>query len=104
MSRYRTPLRYPGGKQKLASFVLELLEENDLTGGHYVEPYAGGAGVALELLLDNRVSHVHLNDSSVQIYSFWRAVVAHTEELCRLIARASLTVEEWKKQREILRN
>jgi DNA adenine methylase len=104
MSRYRTPLRYPGGKQKLASFILELLEENDITGGHYVEPYAGGAGVAWELLLDNRVSHVHLNDSSVQIYAFWRSVVARTEELCRLISRASLTVEEWRRQREILRS
>lgn len=104
MSRSRTPLRYPGGKQRLAPFIFELLIENDLVGGHYVEPYAGGAGVALELLLDNKVSHIHINDSSVQLYSFWQAVLFHTEDLCRLISRASLNIEEWKKRREIVRS
>lgn len=103
MSRYRTPLRYPGGKQRLAPFILELLSENGLVGGHYVEPYAGGAGVALELLLDNIVSHIHINDSSIQIYSFWEAVLSHTENLCRLISRASLDIDEWKRRREVVR-
>lgn len=104
MSQHRTPLRYPGGKQRLAPFILELLIENSLLGGHYVEPYAGGAGVALELLLDNRVNHVHLNDSSVPIYAFWNSVISCPEELCRRISGASLTVEEWKKRREIVQN
>jgi len=104
MSQHRTPLRYPGGKQRLAPFILELLQENEGVGGHYVEPYAGGAGVAWELLLNNRVSHVHLNDSSVPIYAFWKSVIFHTEELCRRIASASLTVDEWKMRRDIVRN
>lgn len=104
MSRHRTPLRYPGGKQRLAPFIKELLGENGGIGGHYVEPYAGGAGVAWELLLNNQVSHVHLNDSAVPIYAFWKAVIFHTEDLCRRIASASLTVDEWKKRREIVRN
>ncbi len=103
MSRYRTPLRYPGGKQKLAAFILEILEANGLVGGHYVEPYAGGAGVALELLLENKVSKIHLNDSSLPIYAFWRSVLSKPEELCRLVASASLTVEEWKHRRDIVR-
>lgn len=102
MSNFRTPLRYPGGKQRLTPFILELLTENGMVGGHYVEPYAGGAGVAMELLLDNNVSHVHLNDSSVQIYAFWNSVLSRTEEFCRLISTASLDVDEWKKRREIV--
>lgn len=103
MSRYRTPLRYPGGKQKLTPFILEILRANDLIGGHYVEPYAGGAGVAMELLLDNQISKVHLNDSSLQIYAFWRSVLSKPDELCRMISTASLTVDEWKLRREIVR-
>lgn len=103
MSRYRTPLRYPGGKQKLAPFVLEILQANDLVGGHYVEPYAGGAGVGLELLMDNHVKKIHLNDSSFPVYAFWRSVQKNPEELCRMIATASLTVAEWKVRREIVR-
>ena len=104
MSQHRTPLRYPGGKQKLAPFIFELLVENQLEGGHYVEPYAGGAGVAFELLLNRRVKHIHLNDSSFPIYAFWNSVLSHTEKFCRRIASASLTIEEWKKRRDIIRN
>lgn len=102
MSRYRTPLRYPGGKQKLAPFIWEVLEANRLCGGHYAEPYAGGAGVAMELLLEGRVAHVHLNDSSRAIYAFWHSVLHQTQALCRRIKAASLTVTEWRRQKEIL--
>lgn len=103
MSTHRTPLRYPGGKQRLAPFVAEVLAANDYTGGDYAEPYAGGAGVACELLLDNKVARVHLNDKSPAVYAFWRAILTKTEEFCRLISCASLTVEEWRRQREILK-
>jgi DNA adenine methylase len=104
MGRYRTPLRYPGGKQRLAPFIAELLIHNDLVGGHYVEPYAGGAGVALELLLDGMVSHIHLNDSALPIYAFWRSVVLHPDEMCRRIASASLNVAEWRRRREVVKD
>lgn len=104
MGTYRTPLRYPGGKQRIWRFIEEILAENDLTGGHYVEPYAGGAGVGMELLLAGKVSRVHLNDACIAVYSFWYAVLHEPERMCRRISRASLTVEEWKKQREIFRN
>ena len=101
MSRYKTPLRYPGGKQKLAPFISELIEENGLFGGHYVEPYAGGGGVAIELLLGGQVSRIHLNDSCKGVYAFWRSVLSNTDELCARISRASLTVEEWRRQQQI---
>jgi DNA adenine methylase len=102
MSNYKTPLRYPGGKQKLAPFIREVIEANSLAGGHYAEPYAGGAGVAMELLLNGSVSHVHLNDSSKAIYAFWYSILNHTRAFCRRVASASLTVVEWRRQKEIL--
>jgi len=104
MSRYGTPLRYPGGKQKLAPFFLELLDANGLLGGDYVEPYAGGAGVAIQLLLGRHAARIHLNDSSYPVYAFWRAVVNFPDQMCRRIASASLTVEQWKKHREVVRD
>ncbi|MCG3110987.1 MAG: DNA adenine methylase [Candidatus Manganitrophus sp. SB1] len=103
MSLYKTPLRYPGGKQRIWRFIDEIVTTNDLEGGHYVEPYAGGAGVAMELLLRGKVSGVHLNDACVAVFSFWDSVLNETEKMCRKISRASLTVEEWKRQREIFR-
>ena len=98
----RTPLRYPGGKQKLTPFILEILDSNEISG-NYVEPYAGGAGVALELLLNKKVKNIHLNDSDIRLYSFWHSVKYENERLCNRILSASLTIEEWKKHREILR-
>ncbi|MHB1156942.1 MAG: DNA adenine methylase [Phycisphaerales bacterium] len=97
-----SPLRYPGGKQRLAPFVEELIDANDLRGGHYAEPYAGGAGVAMYLLLTGVVSRVHINDASTPVYAFWRAILRFPEEFCRMIARTSLTVDEWKRQRSVL--
>jgi DNA adenine methylase len=104
LGRYRTPLRYPGGKQRLAPFIVEVLVCNGLIGGHYAEPYAGGAGVALELLLSDRVSDIHLNDASVQLCAFWNSLVKRPEELCRKIAAASLSIEDWRLHREIVRH
>src|SRR5690606_30037391 len=98
----RTPLRYPGGKQKLSPFIKQILSHNQIDG-HYVEPYAGGAGVALELLLSNCVQNIHLNDSDIRLFAFWHSIKNHSEEFCRRIARASLNIEEWKYRREILR-
>jgi len=104
MGKYKTPLRYPGGKQKIAPFIIEILEENDLVGGQYVEPYAGGAGVAIELLLRDVISHIHLNDSCPGVFSFWHSILNKTEEFCRRISRVPLHIDEWKKQREIFIN
>jgi DNA adenine methylase len=104
MSKNRTPLRYPGGKQRLAPFIRELITENSLVGGHYVEPYAGGAGVALELLLDDYVTHIHLNDSCYPVYAFWKAIISRPEEFCRRISNASLSIDEWRKRRSIVQD
>jgi len=104
MSRYRTPLRYPGGKQRLAPFVAEILDRNDAVGWDYVEPYAGGAGVAMELLLDGKVGHVHLNDSSVHLYAFWTTILTDPDGFCRRVSRGSLTIDHWKRHREIVRH
>lgn len=104
MGRYKTPLRYPGGKQRLSPFVGELLDCNGLLGGHYAEPYAGGAGVALELLLSGKVSHIHLNDSSIHVYAFWHAIKAQSEAFCQRILTTSLTIEDWEHHREIMRH
>lgn len=102
MSRYKTPLRYPGGKQRLAPFIREVMAENDLLGGDYIEPYAGGAGVAMELLMAGDVERVHLNDASPALHAFWRSILDETEEFCRRIACASMTVDEWRRQKAIM--
>ncbi len=99
-----TPLRYPGGKGKLAPFIKSIIQANDLIDGHYVEPYAGGAALALELLFHEYVSHIHINDISKPIYAFWRSVLTRSNEFAERILGAELTVPEWDRQKEIFRS
>jgi len=99
-----TPLRYPGGKAKLAAYIKEIIRDNDLCDGEYIEPYAGGAGIALELLLQEFVSHIRINDVSHHVYSFWKAVLSDTDELCRLVKNTRLSVASWDRQKKIFAN
>lgn len=55
---FLSPLRYPGGKAKVADFVQCLIKENALLDGTYVEPYVGGGSVALSLLFDDSAESV----------------------------------------------
>lgn len=96
-----SPLRYPGGKSQLAPFVIDVLRANDLFYGAYAEPFAGGCGLALKLLLGGYVSELHINDIDRSIYSFWACVLRRADDLCELIERTEITMEEWGKQREV---
>lgn len=99
--RFNTPLRYPGGKGKLTRYIKLILSQNNLAGGHYAEPYAGGAGIALTLLLDQYVSRIHLNDLNPAVYTFWRMVLDEPDALCQLIADTAITIEEWHRQKAV---
>ena len=68
---FYSPLRYPGGKGKILSFMIELIKLNKLENIEYVEPYAGGAAVALGLLINGFVNKIHINDSDMAIHAFW---------------------------------
>lgn len=96
-----TPLRYPGGKRRLAPTVMELLEENRLHDVQYVEPYAGGSAVALALLFEEYAARVHINDLSRPVYAFWYSVLNHTEEICRRLERVTVTMRQWRIQRAV---
>jgi DNA adenine methylase len=97
-------LRYPGGKTLLTEFLSQTIKANDLQGGVYAEPFAGGAGAALGLLFSERVSEIHINDKDPRIYAFWRAILGNTEEFLRLIDVSPVTVRMWRRQKEVLKN
>ena len=81
MTKFVSPLRYPGGKLKVANYVKHLMEVNDLCGGTYIEPYAGGASVALSLLFSKYASRIKINDIDRSIYAFWHSVLNETDAL-----------------------
>ena len=101
--QFYSPLRYPGGKNKLAKFIALICKENNVNG-YYIEPYAGGASVALHLLLEGHVGEIIINDYDKAIYAFWHSVIYNTEKLCRKIKSIEVTVENWRKQKAIQNN
>lgn len=100
---YYTPLRYPGGKGKLSGYFESLISANGLGGGTYIEPFAGGAGIATTLLIRNKVSNIVINDADRSIYAFWECIRAHGDELISSVNNAKLDMDEWRRQREIQR-
>jgi len=72
--------------------------------GQYVEPYAGGASIALELVIQEFASHVHINDIDLSVWAFWHSVLNDTENLCRKILDTSVDMKSWIEQKEIQKN
>ena len=101
---YYSPLRYPGGKAKLVQFMEFMINERGYAGGTYIEPFAGGAGIAVELLLRDVVSRIVINDYDKGIWSFWKAILTETERFISEIRTVPLTMNEWEKQRAICLN
>lgn len=97
-----SPLRYPGGKTQLSPFVIALLRANNLYGGVYAEPFAGGAGIAWRLLLNGDATEVWINDIDPALYAFWDTVVHNPDPLCERIRRTKVTMTQWHRQRRVL--
>jgi len=101
MAESVSPLRYPGGKAVLAEFIAATIESNGIEGCTYVEPYAGGAGAAVKLLLAGKVERIILNDADRCVWSFWHSILYYPDAFIERILSTPVTVEEWKKQRAI---
>lgn len=96
-----SPLRYPGGKGKLARFIGNIVSKNGLEGCDYVEPFVGGGAVALYLLKAKFVNRIHINDIDPAIYTFWLHAAHNSGQLCDLVENTPVTMEEWHRQGEI---
>ena len=101
---FYSPLRYPGGKGKLAPFMEYMIIQLGHRGGTYIEPFAGGAGIAIELLLNGVVNQIVINDYDKGIWSFWKAILTETDRFINEIRNVPLTIYEWERQHEICIN
>ena len=101
MTKNPSPLRYPGGKFKIYKLIELLVRKSDAPCECYVEPFAGGAGVALQLLLSGVVRRIVINDSDRAISSIWNAMTQETDAFVERINEVDLSLDEWNRQREI---
>lgn len=96
-----SPLRYPGGKTKLFPYMNKIIECNNLYNHTYIEPFAGGCGLAIALLQKNLVNNIIINDYDYAIYSFWYSILNETERFCNHIRQTEITVQQWDIQKDI---
>ena len=96
-----SPLRYPGGKSSLTDFFTSIIDENFEDKPRYVEPFAGGAGAAIALLLRGRVSEIVVNDLDPAMWALWESMVNDAERFQRLVRETPVTLDEWRKQKQI---
>lgn len=93
--RYLSPLRYPGGKARLAPYLAALLRQQRPRPTAYAEPFAGGAGAALRLLVDEQVDTIHLNDLNPGVAAFWRAITTDPLTFARRVRTEPVDLDAW---------
>ena len=74
----KTLLKYPGAKNRLASWIVSHIPPHKV----YCEPFLGSAAVFLN---KEPAYNEILNDLDDDIYNFFKVVRENPEELCRLI-------------------
>jgi DNA adenine methylase len=77
------------------------LEANLLSGVEFYEPFAGSAGVGLNLLQQGFVSRLALIELDPLMGAFWIAATQYNDDLRRLIENCTVDLETWKKMRRL---
>lgn len=88
----------------MAGLLAQIRKMNGFSGRSVVEPFAGGGGATLKLLFLEETPSVHLNDADPAIYNFWWAVTHQTAKFLDLLERTPVTIDEWRRQRDIYRS
>ncbi len=95
-----SPLRYPGGKKRLAGYIAATIRLNNLHPKLFVEPFAGGASVALQLLNDGLVETIALGEKDSLLAGFWKTVFTDHEWLIEKLCNTEPTLANWDRMDE----
>jgi len=90
-----SPLRYPGSKRKMLPSIQDLIERNIPKPELFVEPFCGGASIALGLLEMDAVKRVLLADLDPLVAAFWQQATANPDQLVKDMMAEPVTVERW---------
>ncbi len=88
----------------MVNFIKSIIDQNDLKGGTYIEPFSGGAAIALALAIDGYMERIVINDYDRSIYAFWHNILYQTDSFIDKIRSTPLSIEEWYIQRAIQQN
>ncbi len=88
----------------MAPFIAQLVRAQGPRPSVYAEPFAGGAGAAVKLLVDEVVEAIRINDLDPGLAAFWRSVFNHTDALVGKIETAKVSVPAWRRHRNVYLN
>ena len=71
MKKFKTPLRYPGGKSRATKILLDYIPRKF---DYYVEPFIGGGSMAIALTKQRPDLKVVINDLYYPVFAFWTAL------------------------------
>jgi len=76
---FRSPLRYPGGKQRAAKQIADILDARLPHGSHVASPFFGGGSVELELA--RRGHRITGSDFFAPVAAFWQELKSDPQRL-----------------------
>lgn len=97
MTRYLSPLRYPGGKTHMAPYLAEIFHAmpSIMDIELWVEPFGGGAGAALKALRDHNVPEAWIVEHNPALAAFWTYTVSHPEDMARWVETYTPTLHDY---------
>lgn len=102
--RWLSPLRYPGSKRRFVPYIRKVIEDNGLSPDIFVEPFAGGASAALQLVGEGTVPRIGLADKDPLVSSFWKTLFRSPEWLIEKIKSVDVNLSTWKQYKEVARS
>lgn len=96
--------RYPGGKSKLAKFILPRIKKTiteNKSIAEYREPFFGGGSIGLKVL-DFGIENFWINDYDYSVHCLWHSVINFPDELKKLVLNFKPTVESFYEIKDIL--
>jgi len=93
--RLMSPLRYPGAKRQLIPLFNSLLLQAPV--GTFVEPFAGGASVALHVAVNGLAERVILGEADPLVYAFWYVACFDTPWIIEQIQTVDVTLANWER-------
>ncbi|SHU69910.1 Site-specific DNA methylase [Mycobacteroides abscessus subsp. abscessus] len=103
-ARWVSPLRYPGGKGRMAEALTGIFENQFglMDVEIWIEPFAGGAGAGLHLLERNVVEEIWLTEKNPALAAFWRTVVDNGTALAARVRACHPEMSTWHAARELI--
>jgi DNA adenine methylase len=99
--RYASPLRYPGGKARMAPWLTETFESLQwpMDVEIWLEPFGGGAGAALTALTTGKVPEAWIVEANPALAAFWTTVMNDGPALASRVERIEPTLTLFQESR-----